>query len=123
MNPLNEITSKTIERMKEDAHQKHVIAQAKKICDKIQEFANLKGTNLEMICFVYNEIQEMYPENIKIMNNNGLNVYKSTIACTSNKTILTNYYITWDDTYIDKDFVSKRYKDTNYSVQTFQKCL
>lgn len=121
MNPLHEITPKSIEQMKEDAHQKHVLAQAKKIYDKICDFANWKGRQLESISFVYNEIQEMYPENIKIMNCNGLNVYKSTISSKLNKDTFINHYITWGDTHIDKDTLSKNYTPSNYIIHTCQK--
>ena len=120
MNPLQEITPKTIENMKDASYQKHVIDQGKVLETKITNMINWQAKLVKSFRFGEADIGTIYPENVKILKFNGFDVYKATILYKVKKSSFNDYYLTWGDTSIE-DILQTTYSIKDYNVLDYKK--
>ena len=116
MNPLQDLTPETIELMKNDAYERHVIAQGKKIHDHITKLIDWQARKVKSICLGSYDFSYIYPQNIKILSCNGFDVYKVAYLNKVKNDTFYEHHITWGDTNIEKDILPNIFTQKEYTI-------
>ena len=121
MNPLQELTPRAIEDMKDVFYKKSVIAQGLQICDLITKTIECQAKYVNSIKSIKISDKHMYPENIALLVNNGFHVYKITGLYKVTSAKFIEYFITWDDENFEKDVYPHLYrKDEYYTILDYK---
>lgn len=98
---LSDLTPEKIEQMARDGYMQKVDKQGRKIVQLIIQFIKFRGRATGSLLLSYQELGELYHENIKQLVHNGFRIHKVKMKHKNETNVFFQYIITWGNS--DKD--------------------